>query len=500
MDHPLISFVLPTKNSMPHLAHAIEGLLAQGIDDYELVVQDGGSQDGTLEYLNELQITTLPGRLRLRSEADRGIGDAYSRGLRRARGDLVWFLASDETLLPLAVERALYWHLKYPSAASIYSGVDIVNSQGNLVQRFLPRPFELTRFMRCEIMATTAGIFNRRVIGNDLYYDDSLETCPDYDFWLRLGTRFGPQELIATPEVWVKAMGTRTSMTYRVEAFDLFCRDKLFILDRHLSSAACGQLIRAVRDSAAAGIYCWAAESTYQLSGESAQYLRYLASAARLDPGCPRLERMIRRTKGVLIDTIARELRIDYACRRRGPASPPSRVETRVVDLGRFTSHSYWEGAHVRFTERSVEVRTSRGNGTYSAILPLSIHGIPLTYAVAPCGGQAEPSMLWVRVSYCLAEGEVGICTISQRPGEGDVLIDEAIVGAASGGSHVFLSVGEAGDMPVTGLLIRNGHTKRSSLIEILEVSILMACAHCEMSALADTAPNMVTAPSPLSP
>src|SRR5689334_4908996 len=107
---PLVSFVLPTKNSMPHVRRTVEAVLDQGYDNYELVVQDGVSTDGTLDYFRQMASNSVGDRLRLRSEPDSGIGQAYNRGLQRSRGDLIWFLASDEQLQPNALDRALTWY------------------------------------------------------------------------------------------------------------------------------------------------------------------------------------------------------------------------------------------------------------------------------------------------------------------------------------------------------------------------------------------------------
>src|SRR5205085_2516738 len=111
--------------------------------------------------------------------------------------------------------RALDWYRNHPSAASIYSGMDLVDENGALLRTFVPPPFELLRFMHCAVSPTTSGILNRAVIGDDLYYDETLKTCPDYDFWIRLGSRFPREQLVAVPETWSSALGTRASMSYR---------------------------------------------------------------------------------------------------------------------------------------------------------------------------------------------------------------------------------------------------------------------------------------------
>ncbi|MDE3047635.1 MAG: glycosyltransferase, partial [Verrucomicrobiota bacterium] len=127
---PLVSVVIPTKNSLPHLKNAIEGLRRQTYQHFELIIQDGGSTDGTLEYL--ANIHDLPS-IDIQSQIDSGLGQAYNRGIARCRGDYLFLTASDERLFDHTLEKLLEWFKEYPSAAVIYGGALLVDSQGKEV-------------------------------------------------------------------------------------------------------------------------------------------------------------------------------------------------------------------------------------------------------------------------------------------------------------------------------------------------------------------------------
>jgi glycosyltransferase involved in cell wall biosynthesis len=163
---PLISLVLATRNAMPHLKTAIGALQRQTYRTFELLVQDGGSTDGTLEYLSS--ITDLP-LMEVISEPDAGIGQAYNRGLRRCRGDLVCLVSSDEYLNDDALERGARCFHKYPQAAIIYGGERLVDANDEVIQVFLPPAFELLGVIRNEIVPPIAAAFlNREKVGEDL--------------------------------------------------------------------------------------------------------------------------------------------------------------------------------------------------------------------------------------------------------------------------------------------------------------------------------------------
>src|SRR5258708_15448521 len=117
---PLISLVLDTKNSLPHVKKAINGIRRQEYKNFELIIQDGGSTDGTLEYLQTIE--DLP-RIEIRSEPDTGLGQAYNRGMARSNGDLICLTASDEQLFDYSLEMAAEWFHDHPFAAAIYAGM-----------------------------------------------------------------------------------------------------------------------------------------------------------------------------------------------------------------------------------------------------------------------------------------------------------------------------------------------------------------------------------------
>jgi glycosyltransferase involved in cell wall biosynthesis len=296
---PLISLVLAVKNGWPHVKTAIDAIRRQTYPQFELVVQDGASTDGTLEYLASL--SDIPA-LRLASAPDTGIGQAYNRGLLRSTGDLICFVGSDEYLEDDALERAITWWKRYPDAVYVNGAVRLTDLNGEVFQLFESAHFDLVGHLRCEVVLAFAGLLNRRKIGADLHYDEVLRTCPDYDFWIRLGIRFPPSEFVVMREVFKTARADRTSMSYRAEGFPQFCRDKLFVLNRFLDTQDPGPVVHAVRVSASAGIFLWAAESVFQLEGPTPLFLSFCERAAALDPWSPRLLRLAAQSAAFVID------------------------------------------------------------------------------------------------------------------------------------------------------------------------------------------------------
>ena len=99
MSRPLVSIVTPSLDQGAFVERTLESVLSQQGDfDLEYLVQDGGSSDGTLEILERHK-----DRISLVVERDSGQADAVNRALRRARGEIVGWVNSDDLLRPGAV-------------------------------------------------------------------------------------------------------------------------------------------------------------------------------------------------------------------------------------------------------------------------------------------------------------------------------------------------------------------------------------------------------------
>lgn len=90
-----ISLVTVTFNSVATIRDTIDSVLKQKYADYEYLVIDGGSQDGTVDIIKEY-VPKFEGKMRWLSEKDKGMYDAINKGIRMATGDVVGIINSDD--------------------------------------------------------------------------------------------------------------------------------------------------------------------------------------------------------------------------------------------------------------------------------------------------------------------------------------------------------------------------------------------------------------------
>ena len=97
------SIITISFNSERTIVRTIESVLAQTYKDYEYIIVDGCSKDGTLDIVKKYE-PLFEGRMKWKSEPDEGIYDAMNKGVRRAMGDIISIVNSDDWLEPDALE------------------------------------------------------------------------------------------------------------------------------------------------------------------------------------------------------------------------------------------------------------------------------------------------------------------------------------------------------------------------------------------------------------
>lgn len=267
---------------MPFVREAVASLQAQTLHDYELVVQDAASTDGTAEFLRHLHLPNV----RMASEPDAGLGDAYNRAFPRCTGQIIGTLDSDNLLVPNALESVDALFRKHRTAVAIYGAVTMIDASGQPIRSFVPEVFDQRALMRCELVPPfSTSFFNRKRCGPELRGDGSLTAGQDFDLWLRLSAR----EVVRTTTVLGATRVSYKSMSWNPDNYEHFCAEKIVALERFLADRP---RLQTERTAAVAGIYCWAAESILEIEGPGPRFESFVDRAAALSPEDERLQRV----------------------------------------------------------------------------------------------------------------------------------------------------------------------------------------------------------------
>lgn len=179
-----ISIIIATWNAAKTLKRCLDSIVPQLTDETELILVDGGSKDDTNKiidsYGNKVAVHI--------SEPDKGIYDAWNKGVSRAKGDWVMFIGADDILLPNAICSYLDVIKDSPDINSydyICAHNEFVDFDGKLLKLMGKRPV-WSKMRRAMAAAHVASLHNRHNLFEKIGgYNLGFKICADYELLLR---------------------------------------------------------------------------------------------------------------------------------------------------------------------------------------------------------------------------------------------------------------------------------------------------------------------------
>ncbi|MEO8151196.1 MAG: glycosyltransferase [Bacteroidia bacterium] len=183
------SIVIPTYNRAAFINATVQSVLQQTYTNFEVIVVDDGSTDNTEEVINKL---THPRLFYFKKEnAERGA--ARNFGVRKAKGDYITFLDSDDLLMPhhFAIAADFIKENKQPEI--FHHAYNFINEDGVELQRlnFTKGDFNKQLIVKGNLMSCM-GVFLRNDIAKQFPFNEdyALSGTEDHELWLRLAARY----------------------------------------------------------------------------------------------------------------------------------------------------------------------------------------------------------------------------------------------------------------------------------------------------------------------
>lgn len=175
------SVITPSFRSSRWLKLCIASVADQGVD-LEHIVQDAGSDDGTLDWLPQDH------RVKAFVEKDNGMYDAVNRGLKKSSGQILSYLNCDEQYLPGALDAVGKFFQQNPSVEIVFADAIIVDPQGNfLCHRKSLLPLKPHSMVSNNLSILTCATFFRRSVieKRGLFFNSKLRDLGDADWVIR---------------------------------------------------------------------------------------------------------------------------------------------------------------------------------------------------------------------------------------------------------------------------------------------------------------------------
>lgn len=174
------SVITPSFNPSPWLSLCIASVADQQVD-VEHIVQDGGSTDGTLDWLRNDK------RVKAFVERDSGMYDAVNRGLHRAQGDVLAYLNCDEQYLPGCLKAVGSFFQTHADVDVLFGDVVVVNADLKyLSHRKMQVPLRHHTSVSHLSTFTCATFFRRTILDRGLFFDSRLRDVGDAEWMVRL--------------------------------------------------------------------------------------------------------------------------------------------------------------------------------------------------------------------------------------------------------------------------------------------------------------------------
>lgn len=183
-QNPLFSLIIPAYNYAHYLPGAIESVLCQPGDDYELIVINDGSTDNTDEVVARLQ-QEHPGRIIYHSQENRGLPGTRNKGISLAQGRYLMFLDSDDRLTPDALAGFRQGLTANGEAAMIIGRYRSVTPQGRAKERCLwsltgSREGNFAQYLlSTSVSLLCSAVLFRRDLFNHYQFPAHIRQCED---------------------------------------------------------------------------------------------------------------------------------------------------------------------------------------------------------------------------------------------------------------------------------------------------------------------------------
>lgn len=262
---PKVSVLIATYNRAGLLQAAIESVLQQTFSDYEIVVADDGSTDGTAEVMAPYLSDTHPayGKVHYFQQQNQGKSVALNQALAKARGEWIAILDSDDVWLPEKLEWQFRAIERFPECSVCFTDCQFVNNPkmdttafrffGRSLGEMLGKIDDAPKFLLetpCALIITL--LFRASLVREAGGFDPLLRFTEDYDFTFRLGL-VSPMCYVNLPLAVADRSGNRhsgTSVIWDDVEFRLRCeqyRYEKWLQDAQVTEGIRGRIVERLR-------------------------------------------------------------------------------------------------------------------------------------------------------------------------------------------------------------------------------------------------------------
>lgn len=214
---PRVSVLMSVYNGTPYLRNSVQSILDQTFQDFEFVIINDGSTDGTQKILE----TFADSRIQTVMQSNTGLTKALNRGLKLCRGEFIARMDADDISMPERLERQLVFLNKNPGVGMVGTAYHEIDDKGEVL---LKKPCLLEDNQLRKILIKhnpfchTSVMIRRSILKKIGPYDESFSYAQDYELWFRIARHY---KLANLPQFLIKKRIRDDNISFTFESKQL---------------------------------------------------------------------------------------------------------------------------------------------------------------------------------------------------------------------------------------------------------------------------------------
>jgi glycosyltransferase involved in cell wall biosynthesis len=179
-----VCVIIPTYNRCAWIKHAIDSVLQQTYQNFELLIVDDGSTDITKGILSE-----YGNKIKYFYQSNKGPAAARNIGIKQSKGTYICFLDSDDRWVKSKLETQVNLVTEHPEIKICYTDETWIRKGIRVNQKRIHQKYSGWIYQRCLplcIISPSSVMIHREVFDKVGYFDEDMTVCEDYDLWLRI--------------------------------------------------------------------------------------------------------------------------------------------------------------------------------------------------------------------------------------------------------------------------------------------------------------------------
>ena len=235
MKYPTISIITPSLNQGKFIEETILSVLSQDYPCLEYLVMDGGSSDNTIMVLEKYSE-----KIKWISEPDSGQTNAINKGFQLTNGSVVGYLNADDILLPGSLWEIAKTFTDHPDTMWVTGKCRIINEKNNEIRKLITGYKNILRWfggfsllVMTNYISQPSTFWRREVLAEAGFLDENLHYVMDYEYWLRLYSRYSP---VFIPDYLASFKIHQSSKTTSTGHRNVYIEEEKYVIRRHTRS------------------------------------------------------------------------------------------------------------------------------------------------------------------------------------------------------------------------------------------------------------------------